>query len=184
MLNDKMDDIIGIMKKVVHIIAVALAAPCAFFLVVWVLLITSYVVGRAFFGTAWLFVEEVTGFWLVATSYLCIAYALWHGQHIRIDFVTDLLPIRVRRGLKVVSGSLAVPITSYMTWRAVEWFVKGFERKMVTASIVPILYWPFYLIIVIGLAAFSFSLTLELCLSVIGLVQGRDIGFEKGGVKF
>ena len=175
----KGDGMVSIIKKTIRIISLATVAPCAVALVAWVFLITAYVLGRALFNVPWLFVEEFTEFWLVVISYFSFTYALWGGRHVIVDFVTTSLPTRVRRVLRVFTSFLAVPIAIYLTWRAVEWFVKGFERQIVTASRLQIPFWPFYLTVVIGLAVFSLGLTLELFLSVIGLVQGRDIAFEK-----
>lgn len=164
-----------------RIVSLATAAPCAVALVAWVFLITSYVVGRALFNVPWLFVEEVTEFWLVVIGYFSITYALMWGRHVAVDFVTSWLPSGIRRGLRVFTGFLALPIVGYMTWRAVEWFVKGYEREIVTASRLQIPFWPFYLVVVIGLAIFFLGLMLELCFSVIALVQRRDVVFEKAG---
>lgn len=175
----KADSVISIIKKTVRIISLALAAPCAIALVAWVILITAYVLGRAIFNVPWLFVEEVTEFWLVVIGYFSFTYALSTGRHVIVDFVTTSLPARIRRGLRVFTSFLAVPIAIYLTCRAIEWFVKGVERQIVTASSMQTPFWPFYLTVVIGLAVFSLALTLELCLSVIGLAQDRDIAFEK-----
>ena len=175
----KIDAMIAIIRKAMRIISLTLATPCAIALVAWVFLITSYILGRALFNVPWLFVEEFTEFWLVVIGYFAIAYALMWGRHVVVDFVTSWLPARVRRGLRVFTSLLALPIAMYLVWRSIEWFIKGYERGIVTSSQLQIPFWPFYLVVVIGLSALSLGLFFEICLSVIGLVQGRDILFEQ-----
>ena len=174
----KTDAMITIIKKSMRVISLAPAIPCAVALVAWVFLITAYVLQRAFF-TPWIFVEEYTEFWLVVISYFSLAYALMWGRHVAVDFITTWLPARAKRGLRVFTTFLALPIAAYLLWRAIEWFVKGYQREIVTASRLQIRFWPFYLVVVIGLATLNLGLILELCLNVIGLVQGREIVFEE-----
>ena len=163
----KTDAMIAVMRKTMRIMSLTLATPCAIALVAWVFLITAYILGRALFNVPWLFVEEFTEFWLIVIGYFAIAYALMWGRHVAVDFVTTWLPDRVRRGLRVATSLLALPIVMYLIWRAIEWFIKGYP------------FWPFYLVVVIGLSALFLGLLFETCLSVIGMAQGRDILFEE-----
>ena len=175
----KTDAMITIIKKSMRIMSLALAVPCAIALVAWVFLITAYILGRLLFDVPWLFVEEFTEFWLIVIGYFAIAYALMWGRHVAVDFVTSWLPEKARRGLRVATSFLALPIVIYLAWRATEWLIKGYERGIVTSSQLQIPFWPFYLVVVIGLSVFALGLLLELCLSIIGLVQGRNILFEE-----
>ena len=175
----KTDAMIAVMRKTMRIMSLTLATPCAIALVAWVFLITAYILGRALFNVPWLFVEEFTEFWLIVIGYFAIAYALMWGRHVAVDFVTTWLPDRVRRGLRVATSLLALPIVMYLIWRAIEWFIKGYQRGIVTSSRLQIPFWPFYLVVVIGLSALFLGLLFETCLSVIGMAQGRDILFEE-----
>jgi TRAP-type C4-dicarboxylate transport system permease small subunit len=175
----KTDAMIAIIRKTMRIVSLTLATPCAIALVAWVFLITAYILGRAIFNVPWLFVEEFTEFWLVVIGYFAITYALVWGRHVVVDFVTSWLPRKARRGLRVATSLLALPIVVYLVWRSIEWFIKGYQRGIVTSSRLQIPFWPFYLVVVIGLSALSLGLFFEIFLSVIGLVQGRDILFEE-----
>ena len=162
------------LKRAYGIIALIPAVPCAISLVGWVILITIYVIGSSFFNRQWLFVEEITEFWLVAIGYLSFSYALLKGRHVITDFIVIRLPPTARRILKILTSLLSVLAVSYMTWRAIEWFEKGWERKTVTSSLLQTPFWPFYLIVVIGLFTFLLGLSLELPLDIVNLIKHKD----------
>lgn len=165
---------IGVTRKVYSAISLLLAIPCAVSLVFWVLLITTYVIGSFLFDLQWLFVEEITEFWLVSFGYLAFSYALVRGRHVITDFVITRLKGQTKRILRVVTTLLAIFAVSYMSWRAFEWFVKGWTRKAVTASLIQTPFWPFYLILFVGLAVFLLGLLLELTLSILSITHRKD----------
>jgi len=162
------------LKRAYGIIALIPVVPCAISLVGLVILITIYVIGSSFLNLQWLFVEEITEFWLVAIGYLSLSYALLKGRHVITDFMVIRLPVVARQILKIFTSLLSMLAVSYLTWRAIEWFVKGWERHIVTSSQLQTPFWPFYLIVVIGLFTFLLGLALELPIEVINLVKHKD----------
>ncbi|GAI83778.1 unnamed protein product, partial [marine sediment metagenome] len=56
-------------EKLMYIVSTVTVTPCVIILIVWVFLITVYVVGRKFFNFQWIFVEEFTGYMMVFIAY-------------------------------------------------------------------------------------------------------------------
>lgn len=171
------DEVINTLRKAFNISSNILAVPAAVSLVLLVLLITAYIIGNRF-GVHWLFVEEITEFWLVSFGYLSFTYALVKGRHVICNFAIVRLPLKAKRVLRVVTTYLAILATSYLTWRAIEWFIKEWTRKTVTATFMQIPFWPFSLIVVIGLTAFLIGLLLELALSIVAAIYNKDLQIQ------
>ncbi|GAH63367.1 unnamed protein product, partial [marine sediment metagenome] len=83
-------------KKLMHIVSIATITPCIIILIIWVFLITAYVVGRKFFNFQWIFVEEFTGYMMVFVAYFSQAYVLRIGGHIKVNFVFKKLTNKIQ----------------------------------------------------------------------------------------
>jgi len=157
-------------EKLMHIISIVSAAPCIIVLIIWVFLITAYVISRKFFNLQWIFVEEFTGYMMVFIAYFSQAYVLRIGGHIKVDFVFKQLTNKIQSILELITGFLAFTLICYLTWRSIQWFNYGFEHEL-RSSTLHIILWPSYLTVTIGLSLFAFEFALNLCLKVIKLMK-------------
>lgn len=153
--------------------------PCVVALVAWVFVFVAYITGRAFFNTSWMFVEESTELWLVLLGTFSLAYALRSGRHIQIDFVTGLLPKRVRSILAVITGLMAVVFVAYLVYKGTVWFWNGFESGEFSSGPLRTRLWPFYLLIPLGFGFLGLELLRELYQSVMRLMWGEEANFHK-----
>ena len=168
-----------ILDRVVHVVATALASVSMVVLVAFTLLISVYIVGRAAVNIPWLFVEEFTGYALVLLTFFVLAYTLRHEGHITIDFIVQRFPKRVQSILRVVTDCLALILVAYLTWRGVEWFWYGVVDGVRSGHPSAVLMWPYYLLVPIGMAAFSLALLHRVYHGVIGWVRGGRINAEE-----
>jgi TRAP-type C4-dicarboxylate transport system permease small subunit len=85
-------------------------------------MVTSGVAARRVFNAPFLFVEEVSGYVVLAIVFLGLAYTLRTGGHIRVDVVQDRLRGRARTALHVASLLIALVWSGFVvagTWRLV-----------------------------------------------------------------
>lgn len=123
--------------------------------------------------------------WAFDISYMCTgtlfvlgaAYALREDAHVRIDFLAQKMPDRVRR---LIEGSvflfLLAPVYGGLSWFAVKRALQAYMTSEVE-SVSPWapLMWPFYSLLAIGLIA----LTLQIAVHGLRAFIGRtDAHFE------
>jgi len=157
-------------EKLMYIISAVTVTPCIIISIIWVFLITAYVVGRKFFNFQWVFVEEFTGYMMDFVAYFSQAYVLRVGGHIKVNFVFKGLTNKIQSILELSTSFLAFTLICYLTWRSIHWFSYGFEHKLCSSTL-HIVLWPSYLTVTIGLSLFAFELALNLCLKVIKLME-------------
>lgn len=163
-----------IFDKINSAISTGLMSPAAVALVAWAFVMAAYVIGRALFNVGWLFVEEFTIYLFVLGSFLGMPYALRRTAHIRVDFVTRMLPKRVRDILAVVTSLLSIGIVGYFAQKGTLWFWCGVETGVRSQFPSHTLLWPVYLFVPIGLWALELGLLLEFYRSVIRLVKSGE----------
>ena len=157
-------------EKLMDVVSTITITPCIIILIIWVFVVTAYVISRRFFGLQWVFVEEFTGYIMVFIGYFSQAHVLKVGGHIKVDFVFEKLTNKVQSVLELITGFLALTLICYLAWRSVQWFSYGFKHKLYSSTL-HIVLWPSYLTVTIGLSLFAIELALNLCLKVIKLYK-------------
>ncbi|KAA2315491.1 TRAP transporter small permease subunit [Pseudooceanicola sediminis] len=109
--------------------------------------------------------------WAFDISYMCTgtlfilgaAYALREDAHVRIDFLAEKLPPRLRRGIEgVVFFFLLMPIFAGLSWFAINRALRAWttaEVEMVSPW-APLM-WPFYSLLALGLVALTLQVAVQ-----------------------
>lgn len=164
------------LRSIISIISIT---PSIIILIFWVLLITTYVIGRNFFHLKWTFVEEFTGYMMVFVGYMTLAYVSKIGRHVRVKFVINRLSNTMQSVLDIITSIfVALPVLSYLIWRSYQWFYYGFEKRIISNNL-HISLWPFYILIPIGLSLYTIEILLDIILKIIKFTKNRsahDIG--------
>jgi len=155
-------------KRLMDIIAKVTVAPCIIILVMWVFLVTYYVMGRKYLGLQWMFVEEFTGYIMIFITFFAQAYAYKIDAHINVDLVVKRLTNKGRSILDLVTTVFTFLIVCYLIWRSIDWFNYGFEHHIMSSNL-HIQLWPSYLTVTIGLSLLALQIALDFCLKVIEL---------------
>lgn len=82
-----------------------------------VVLITLQVVRRRVFDAPIVYTDEVSGYLLVAVTFLALGYALQHGDHIQVEFLTGRLGLGPRRWLRVGACLVGLGFTGLLAVR-------------------------------------------------------------------
>lgn len=99
------------------------------------LLIVLDVVLRNTVGSSTLIATEFSGYALATMTYLSLAFTFREGAHIRISFLQDRLPLRVRRPLEVLTVAFVAAGTAMailFVWRMV---VTSFQRGTIAYTV-------------------------------------------------
>jgi TRAP-type mannitol/chloroaromatic compound transport system permease small subunit len=137
------------------------------------------VIARYAFGAPTLWAFDISYMLNGSIFLLGAAYALRCDVHVRIDFLSQRLPIRVQQWLNgLVFLLVMAPITTIFAWVASKKALKAFTTGEVEAvSPWAPLVWPFYAVIALGLAAFALQFVGE----AIKLLTGQKKPGEAPG---
>jgi len=84
-------------------------------IIISIVLVVIGVIGRYLLNLAILFIDEYTGYLLVLTTFLGLAYTLRTDGHIEVDLVVRVFPPRIKSGFRIVTTSLALALTLLLT---------------------------------------------------------------------
>lgn len=121
------------------------------------------VVARYAFGAPTLWAFDISYMLNGSLFLLGAAYTLRCDVHVRIDFLSQMLPLRVQQLLNgIVYLAAMAPIIGLFAWVAAGKALKAFQSGEVE-SVSPWapLVWPFYAVIAIGLAALALQFVIE-----------------------
>jgi TRAP-type C4-dicarboxylate transport system permease small subunit len=167
------DRIDRVLDRITRITSGVPAFAIGTLLVVWVILIAVYVVGRLFFQVKWMFVPEFTEYFMVCVVFLSVAYTLRSKGHISIDIVLRRLSKRVNAILEAITAFLSLLITCFLVERGIDWFLYAFSSHMYSMGPMHTLMWPIFLVVPIGLTMLALELLLYFYRTVVQAVRGE-----------
>jgi C4-dicarboxylate transporter DctQ subunit len=137
-------------NRVVRFLARLGIALAAVSLLVTLALIAFSVVMRYFLNRPQSWIDEIAGYLLVASVMLAAADALFHGEHIAVDIVSDRLPANAKRIIEKL-GLIAVAVMGVLLavsgWDMVEF---SWMSGMVSTGYLSVPLWFPQLLVPIG----------------------------------
>jgi len=153
-------------------VAGSLAAVVAFLLVFWTFLMTTGIIGRAFLDWSWLFMEEYTAYFMMASGCLGFAYAARVGSHVKVEVVVMRLPKRVRLALECICLAACVWWAVMLTQKINGWFLQALGSGASSLETGTPLWIP-YLILVIGCASLVLAALVLFLHAIHVMIQAR-----------
>jgi TRAP-type C4-dicarboxylate transport system permease small subunit len=117
---------------------------------------------------------DFTGFFLAASTFLALAYALRAGGHIRVTLLTGRLPDGIRRVFEIVVVIVALAMSAFATWYVILLVYESIEFGDRSSGMVSVPLWLPQLPVALGLVI----LTLALADELIGLLRSRPASWE------
>lgn len=103
-----------------------------------------------FSSNAWL---EVQWYLYGAVFLLAAAYTLKRNEHVRIDFVSNMLTKRTRDWIDLFGHAFfLLPFTVLMVYLSFPWFMRSFNSGERSANAGGLVLWPAKILVVIGFA--------------------------------
>lgn len=94
------------------------AAVAATALMVLTLVITLQVIRRRLFDAPLVYTDEISGYLLVVLTFLGLAYAMQHGDHIQVEIATRRLSQVARRRLHIAGCLVGLGFTGLLATRS------------------------------------------------------------------
>ena len=109
---------------------------------------------------------DVTQLMIMACAFLCIPYTFMKEAHIDVDFVTNMLPIRVRHVMMSAWGLIGAGFMGLVLWYAGIAATQALKNGDASTTIgIPIIY--YWLPLLFG-CALSVLVCLAMCISYAG----------------
>jgi TRAP-type C4-dicarboxylate transport system permease small subunit len=155
----------------------ALGALGALFILATLAIEVVNIVGRLF-GFSMAGVDAYAGYTLAAGSFLALAAALRHGDHIRVTLIIQRLGGRPRWWIEVFCLSVATLLSGYFAWFAgkLVWGSYVFHDVSQNVDATPL--WIPQLSMAVGLAALFLAFLEEL---VVTLLSGKVVAPTQSG---
>ncbi len=154
------------------------AAVAGLGVIISIALVVIGVIGRYILNLAIIFIDEYTGYLLVLTTFMGLAYTLRTDGHIDVDLVGRHLPPKIKSGLRIVTTLVALVLTILLTiytggktWSAYQMGLTA-TSSLETPLFIPQLVIPIGFVL-LALSLFTYLLKMVRALST-GKVQGKD----------
>ena len=130
-------------------------------------------------SNAWLELQ----WYLYGTVFLlAAAYTLQRNEHVRIDFVSNMLTKRTRDWVDLIGHIVfLLPFTGLMAYLSLPWFVRSYNSGEVSANAGGLIIWPAKIMIVLGfclLTAQAISEIIKRFAVIRGLIDEPYPGYE------
>ncbi|WP_138416338.1 TRAP transporter small permease [Aquibacillus sediminis] len=119
------------------------------------------VIARYFFIPSY-WVEPYSIYLFIGASFLGAAYAMKKGEHVKVDILIRVLSPVVRKGVDLLTASLAFVFFIYLTWRSTLMVKHSYQSKTTDLSLLEIYVWIPQSFVVLG--------SILMCLSIIWYV--------------
>ncbi len=101
---------------------------------------------------------EIAGFFLAASSFFALPYALRHGSHIRVTLVLMHLPHGVRRFFSALVCFAGAGVSGYLSYYATELVMESYEFGDLSPGLVAVPLWIPQIPIAIGAGILAIAL--------------------------
>lgn len=121
-------------------------------------LITVDVIGRYFFDRPTYVADELSGYFLVAVTFLALGQTQKLGKHMTVTALTSHLPPRNRKWLEMATSILSLAFVVWFTWSTVLATMQAYALGTCSLGVLGTPYWIPKLLLPLGLSVFALQL--------------------------
>jgi len=145
----------------------------AVFILIMMVCTTIDVGCRYMFDSPLKWVYEITGYFMVAITYLALAYTEARDGHVSLSLLVDRFSTRTRAIIKIATRVPILVFAFFLTWTSFNLAWQSFETQAKSYHINQMLLWPSQLLVTIG----GILLILVLMVKISGYIYT----IQKGG---
>jgi TRAP-type C4-dicarboxylate transport system permease small subunit len=108
---------------------------------VGVCLCSLYSIGGGLFGYVARSADDFAGFSMAASSFLALAYAFGHGEHIRVTLFLDRVSGTRRRWLEIWCLGAGGFLAGYFAWYSIKATYVSWQLNDVSQGLIPVPLW-------------------------------------------
>jgi len=144
----------GFLERKIGLLEKGCTFMASFALVMMIAIIAVGALSRYFFNHPFSFVDEYSGYLLVAMGFLAMASALRRNAHITVDIITKALPEKSRLWFDVGSHCIGILIAGVLFWISLKLCYENYSTHTLSSTIMETPLWIPQLFIPLGWAAF------------------------------
>jgi len=129
-------------------------AISALLLVLMMLLITTDVLGRYFFSKPTYVADELSGYALVAITFLALSQTEKLNKHMRVTSLVSQLSPKIRKWLGLITAILTLLFAIWFTWSTSVTVIQIHKQGIISLSIMHTPQWTVHTLLPIGLSMF------------------------------
>jgi TRAP-type C4-dicarboxylate transport system permease small subunit len=154
MKREKLDSNLGPWIERLNSLSGGAAAICIFAIAV---IICYEIVSRFLFNAPTTWVLEISVYLSISAGFLGAAYTLQHNAHFSITIITQRLPKRGRRILRLVTTSMALIYCLVFAWKGYQMVVSSHKLGLTSESFLETPLWIPELVVPIGAILLIFN---------------------------
>lgn len=132
--NTTLDTVIRAYNAVLDLLIKACAVGACLFMAFMTLAISLETVLRSFFRTTMEFTDEYSGYMVLATCALGVAYCREKNSMLTVDFLVNRLPPKVRAKVDFVYGLAALAFCLFLLYYITTFWLQTIERGLVAGT--------------------------------------------------
>lgn len=136
-------------------------------------LILAQIVGR-FVGVLVPSANEISGFFLAASTFLALPYSFRAGTHIRVTLLISRLPERLQRGANAAVVSIGAALSGYFAWYAYKLTLDSWRYGDLSDGLIGVPLWIPQASMCLGLIMLTVAALDEL----VVILRGRQPSFD------
>ncbi|MCF3933846.1 TRAP transporter small permease [Acuticoccus sp. M5D2P5] len=146
--------------KALNFLTGFMAEICGWLLLVVMALLVVDLVGRGA-GTPVYGVQESAMFAMIAIVYLGLPYAERVRGHVRVEFIVEALPMRLRRFFEFLGYLVAFLTIAVVLYAQSQNMLKAMETRQAVAGPTPLLTWPVKAVMTFALTIYLIQIALH-----------------------
>jgi C4-dicarboxylate transporter DctQ subunit len=147
-------------------------------LAVLLLIVFHEVIVRYVFNSPTLYSVELSEYLLVWVVFMSIAWVLKEDRHVAVTFAVDMMPQKVRQGLRLVTSLLTMAFLGVLIWQGGRTARTAFLGDYHSSSLLNFPMWIPYILIPLGALFLSLQYIVNI-LEIIQSLKSKDPGIEK-----
>jgi TRAP-type C4-dicarboxylate transport system permease small subunit len=144
----------GVLERKINLLEKGCTFIASVAFVVMVIIIAVGTLSRYFLARPLVFVDEYSGYLLVAMGFLAMVSAVKRDLHITVDIVTKAFPEKVRAWLDVGAQSIAILISAVLFWLSLTFCLENYTINLRASTIMETPLWIPQLFIPLGWLVF------------------------------
>jgi TRAP-type C4-dicarboxylate transport system permease small subunit len=144
----------GVLERKINLLEKGCTFVASVAFVVMLVIIAVGTLSRYFLGRPLMFVDEYSGYLLVAMGFLAMVSAVKRDLHITVDIVTKALPEKPRAWLDVGAQCIGIFIAAVLFWLSLTFCYENYATHMLSSTIMETPLWIPQFFIPLGWAVF------------------------------
>jgi TRAP-type C4-dicarboxylate transport system permease small subunit len=154
--------------RIINLVSTACGVIASMMIFASVLITCHMIFVRAVLNLSTIWQTEVVIYLMIAATLIGLPYVQKLRGHVGVDLLPTMLPLRMRRGLAVVTLLLTAGMIAVMLWHGFDMWHHAWSRNWKSETVMSFPLWVPYLAIPVGFGLFLLQLIGDVWMAVTG----------------